>query len=259
MVTQACRTEGERRRVLANEIDAVASPLIRQRQRARCGNSEAGWLAHGHGRVLRLRRDGRRNALGELNLVNRAIDVTVQTALEVIKRAVARDLQIYGKVGERREKLRSRGGGIECSDPADTKIRVEIFTAIRRWKLQSRRIVKSSGSDRTTHIIAVETVTVGVKRTLKPRIVRYAFSCRPTVIRAGDTSIQLFPGLLTDVIDEHPHAVGFGECKAVRIAQPERPNRTVLARRRQEKRIVARNRSVAVDAQDLAKQSRERL
>ena len=187
--------------------------MIREWQRARRRHRKTRRLARSHRRVLRLRRDGGRNALGELNLVHRAVNVTVESSFEVIKRAVARDLQIHWKVSEGSEELGSRSRGIQCSNPANTKIRIKIFTAVLRGKLKRCRVVKNSGSDGATHFIAVETVTVRVKRTLKPRIARHAFSVGPTVVCARDASIELFPCFLADVVDEHADAVSLANAK----------------------------------------------
>src|SRR5687768_384702 len=109
MVTQAGRSQVECGRVLAEEIDAVASPLIGERLRARCCDSEAGRLASGNRRVLRLRRDNWRLAFSKLNFEDCAIDVTVvETAFEIVKNAIVRDLQIHRKVRKLSEELGRR-------------------------------------------------------------------------------------------------------------------------------------------------------
>ena len=78
-----------------------------------------------------------------------------------------------------------------------------------------------------------------------------SFRVGPAVVGAGDAVVDLLPGVLADVVDEHPAGAGL-EGEGERVAQAERPDRAVRACCGVEERIDGGDRAVGVDAEDLA-------
>ena len=101
-------------------------------------------------------------------------------------------------------------------------------------------------------------VRVDRAREARARTTDRTFRGRPAVIRAGNAVVDLFPSVLADVVDEHA-AAGRMERERERIAKPSRPDRPVVAGCACVKRIVRRNRSVRIDAEDLSEKIRHRL
>src|SRR5688572_20174741 len=92
----------------------------------------------------------------------------------------------------------------------------------------------------------------------KSRIATRSLASWPAIVSARHSIVDLFPRALADIIDEHaasPRLDGEG----VRIAQSERPNRTVHSTSRVEEWIVGRNRSVPIDAQHFSQSRRQTL
>ena len=127
------------------------------------------------------------------------------------------------------------GRGIEPADPAAAVVGEEIIVEVVRRKLRSLRCVKRSASDGTAG-----RVTVDIPRAVVCRIGRIPLGVRPAVVCPGDAVVDLFPRVLADVVDEEPrlHRI---EREGKRVAQPERVDETVVARRRAVERVVRRN------------------
>ncbi len=85
-----------------------------------------------------------------------------------------------------------------------------------------------------------------------------AFAVGPTIVGAGLSHVDLFPGVLANVVDEHSTRAGLKR-EGVGIAQAQRPDRPVVAGRGIEEGIVGWNRTVCVDAKNLAEQVTQRL
>ena len=85
-----------------------------------------------------------------------------------------------------------------------------------------------------------------------------AFGLRPAEVRARDRVVDLFPGVLADVVDVDA-AVRAVDREVERVAQSACPDRLVDAGGLAEERIVGRNRAIGVDAQHLAERRRQRL
>src|SRR5262249_11888727 len=126
----------------------------------------------------------------------------------------------------------------------------EIFPHKAGWKLYVERVVKSAARDCATCYWPT-TVRVNEERRAKQWIVCEAFGIGPAVVRTSDAVVDLLPGILADVIDEHSPRAGLnGERE--RVAQTKRPDRTILAGGRVEEWIVDRNAAVGIEAQHLA-------
>src|ERR1700754_1327506 len=76
-----------------------------------------------------------------------------------------------------------------------------------------------------------------------------AFCGGPTVIRTGDAVVDLFPGVLTNVVDEQASGAGLKR-ERKRIAQAECPDRSIRTRCCVEEGVVVWNRAVGVDTQN---------
>src|SRR6185437_3931426 len=128
-------------------------------------------------------------------------------------------------------------------------IREEVLADKVQRKLDCLRVIKSATRDRTIHT----RVCVKEDRIREARVGRTAgtFADGPTIIRTRDTVVDLFPGALTDIVDEHTTRAGL-ECERKRIAQTERPDRTIVSSRLIEKRVVSRNSAGRCDAQHFA-------
>src|SRR6185503_5975796 len=85
----------------------------------------------------------------------------------------------------------------------------------------------------------------------KPRVRRVArtFTGGPAVVGASDAQVDLFPSVLSDVIDEGSPRPRL-ECEREGIAQSKRPDCPVDSRSRIVKGIVGRNRTVVVEPED---------
>jgi hypothetical protein len=70
--------------------------------------------------------------------------------------------------------------------------------------------------------------------------------------------VDLLPCNLADIIDEHP-AGPWLKGKGEGIAQAERPDRAVVAGRREVERVVGRDAAIGIDAQHLAQKIGKRL
>src|SRR6185437_7532041 len=87
-------------------------------------------------------------------------------------------------------------------------------------------------------------------RSLETRIVGRAFRKRPTVVRSGEPAIDFLDLVAADVVDEHL-AVARAHGERERIAKSQRPDGAILAVRLLDKRIIAGDRSVRIDSQQL--------
>ena len=96
------------------------------------------------------------------------------------------------------------------------------------------------------------------QRRSEPWVVRGALGQIPTVIRAGNAQVDLFPCAVADVVDEDLARARL-HAEPVGIAQTERPDRAIQARGRGEERVVVGDGAIGVDPQQLALDGVHRL
>src|SRR6185295_8636219 len=176
-----------------------------------------------------------------------------RTSREIIETSVSTNLQIHWQRNPTRKVRHGSRDGIKKVYPATTQVGEKVFSDEARRELDRGRIVKSSSRNG-----APKRVCVGKQRRTKCRIARRTFAVGPTVIGSRDAVVDLFPGVLADVVDEHPARSGLKR-KRERIAQSERPDGAIVSDGLIEKRIVSGNRSVSVDAQHLSEPVAQRL
>src|SRR5205823_2466337 len=94
-------------------------------------------------------------------------------------------------------------------------------------------------------------VRIGINRIHEPRHVANALTRGPAVVRAARPPVHLFPGILADVIDKDQASSRlYGESEW--IAQPKRPDGSIVPGSCGVERIVGRDRSVRIDPKQLA-------
>src|SRR5262245_40469330 len=106
-------------------------------------------------------------------------------------------------------------------NPAAAEIGEEVIALRARGKCQFRWIVERTPRDRTA-VRVVGPVGIGIHRLLEPRITGWVFRDRPARVPAGNTTNDLLPVVLSDIVDEILAGTGL-DSRRERIAQPQRP------------------------------------
>ena len=101
-------------------------------------------------------------------------------------------------------------------------------------------------------------VIVGVERAEETRVGRRSLCQWPPIVGACGSRIDLFPGVLADIVDEHRPRQRLKR-ERERIAQPERPDGAVRSDGRVHERIVRGDGSIRVDPQHLPESVRQGL
>src|SRR6185436_11121567 len=98
-----------------------------------------------------------------------------------------------------------------------------------------------------------EAVAVGVKRAAIGGSGGVALGRGPAVVGAGDAVVNLFPGALADVVDEHPAGPRL-KIEGEGVAKAKSPYSSVHASSGVVERVIERDGAVRVEAEDLAQQ-----
>src|SRR5262249_5143440 len=96
------------------------------------------------------------------------------------------------------------------------------------------------------------------RRRLEPFDYRRAVGPGPAVVRTGDPVVDLFPGVLPNVVDEEPARTRL-ESRSERIAQAERPDYVANGIVTAVERVICGCAAVGVEAQDLTEARRQPL
>src|SRR5882672_5404429 len=242
VVGQRRRREGVTRRSRAGDVDHVSLPLITEWRTAAGGDSEGCGLPLHHCLIRWMRGDAGRGAAAELNS-----EYGRQADREIVKTAIVRDLKIDRVRGGRRETGCRVIRWIKNANPTVTVISKKVFADVTGWKLHRGGIVKSAARD-CAAFRTQRTVAIPKDRATEIRIRSWTFRGRPAVIRSRNPVIDLFPGALAHVVDEHARGAGLKREREW-IAQTQRPNRSIDSSGGVEEWIVCRNCAVGIDAQ----------
>ena len=202
----------------------------------------------------------RRRLVGRLGadarrLAGRELDADQGTGDDgdVVEAAIAGHLHVHRTLdtgGKARHDPRRR---IEAPDPPPAEVGEEVIADVIGRELDVRGRIERRAGDRAASV----PVAVGVQRATEPRIARGSLRLRPPVVRSGDAVVDLLPGVLAHIIDEHAAGAGM-EREVERVAEPESPDRRVGAGCAEE-RVVSRDRPVRVDPEHLAEPGGQRL
>ena len=184
---------------------------------------------------------------------------------QVVKRPVAGHGQIErhhvraidGKRRERRKRADRLGVSIQHVDNLGKSIHEEILAEKTARELVGGGIVKSAAGDGAAGG-RVALVGIRVHRTAEIGIGGITLVNRPAVVPAPLHLVDLLPGIESHIVHEQPAGAGF-ETESVGIAKSQRPDRPAQASGRVHKRIVTRNGAVAIEPENFAQRTGQRL
>ena len=123
---------------------------------------------------------------------------------------------------------RAAGREVVVRDPSGAEIGEEVVAGVLVRKLRREKRIERAAGDGAA---ASRGLRVRIERRRESRIACRTFRQRPAIVGAGDALVDLLPGVLPDVVDQHASTAGF-ERERKRIAQPERPDRAIDPARR---------------------------
>src|SRR6185436_6342224 len=163
--------------------------------------------------------------------------------LDIDRRINAR-CKVWSSANSRRIKW------IQRLEPAATEVSKEIFADVLSGEGCSCRVVKRTTRDRAIHSISRRVL---INRIRHSGCAARAFASGPSIVSAGNSEIDFFPGVLSDVVDMHTSS-SWLKTEREWIAQTDCPDRAIVSGWRADdirkrRGIVCWNSSVRINAQ----------